>query len=680
MRTNYILLLVLLLAVGTGLRLWYGSWNLTGSRYWDEQYTLDNVRQVYAHHTVAPISGYYPSPVVSVPAAVVLWSNERLQRALGTPYDAMDDDGNFDPTAYRLLRGLQTVYGVLGILFLFFIGKRLLSPAEGLLAAALFTFMPWQVHASGYIKPDAQLVAFVLLACFGALVAADRPTWWNYGWAGMAVGLAASPKITGVLAAVPLAVATVVLFRKEPRRLVLAAWAGGVSFLTFVLLNPFWYHYLSLLSGLRRDYASRTDTNRWDIPRLHVEQILDAYGLGPIAGALALGATLLAAGMLITGALKGGPSQPGSGARASRPMKVAMLLAFPIIFVPVYVAQTPYFKGNNFLPILALLPLPAAWATLAIARWLRSRLPRGGRIAGATMVLAVLALSAHAGTQYVFHSVVPSAHEQAVRFVHHELRNNLGRVLLTSEPPGHKTAWEGAAVLGKGMSLVLPADDGNALSWQRLLRIDAVIAPPRFFDDPESGLGRLRAATAPENIYSFTPKGLDVRGEPMLALVRRFRSRPIRQQRLSPCSGRPTTEGCRHLALPTDLRPRESWNLEIQLGVETGSSQDPILPIEVVANGRPLSLQLVYPGRWISERFDVPPAGLEVRLPADWTPAALARTNVNVLRWAPPKGTNAKGLQQSTVPESSDDSAREVPAAPESGTEATKNVPSPDSR
>lgn len=691
MKRKQVLFLLLLLAIGTGLRLWYGGWNLSGSRYWDEQYTLDNVRQVYVHHTVAPISGYYPSPVVSVPAAVVLWFNERLQKGLGSSYDAMDDDGNFDPTAYRLLRGLQTLYGVLGILFLFLIGKRVLSPADGLLAAALFTFMPWQIHASGYIKPDAQLVAFVLLACYGALVAVDRPTGLSHTWAGMAVGLAASPKITGVLAAIPLAVATLALIRREPRRLLLASWAGGAAFLTFVLLNPFWQHYLSLLSGLRRDYASRSGTTRWDIPRLLLDQILDAYGLGIVAGTLALGGTVLVVGALVAGmknlgVIELGPSRPRSKRRrapsirsfgARRRLKATMLLAFPAIFVPVYVAQTPYFKGNNFLPVMALMTLPAAWATLALARKLKHRLPQGGRVAGVALVIAVVALAAHAGTRYVHHSVVPSTFDHATLLVQKTLRSNLGRVLVASQAPVRKTSWEGGILLGKGKSLLLTAEDADTVSWQRLLGVDAVIAPTRFFDQPDSALGRLLAATAAENVYTIARQGLETRGESLTALVRRFRPRPEHQQRTLPCPGRPTTDGCRRLATPPDLRPRETWNLVLQLGVATGSSQDPQQPFEVIANGSSLLLHPVSPGRWASERFDVPESALEVRLPTDWSPAARARAMLHALRWAPPRGTQRTGIQQSVGP----DPTRLAPAAPAgSGTEATKNVPSPASR
>ncbi len=46
-RRTQVLLWLFVLA-GLALRIWFGSWGLNHSRFWDERYSLRNVRAVYA--------------------------------------------------------------------------------------------------------------------------------------------------------------------------------------------------------------------------------------------------------------------------------------------------------------------------------------------------------------------------------------------------------------------------------------------------------------------------------------------------------------------------------------------------------------------------------------------------------------------------------------------------------
>ncbi|MEM8963235.1 MAG: hypothetical protein AAGD38_17250 [Acidobacteriota bacterium] len=65
-------LLLLIVVCGLGLRLWYGSAFPDSSRFWDEQYSLQNVRSLLATQTLEPASGYYPSPVFNLPPTLIL--------------------------------------------------------------------------------------------------------------------------------------------------------------------------------------------------------------------------------------------------------------------------------------------------------------------------------------------------------------------------------------------------------------------------------------------------------------------------------------------------------------------------------------------------------------------------------------------------------------------------------
>ena len=73
-----------------------------------------------------------------------------------------------------------------------------------LIGALALAFMPWHIHASGYFKPDAQLVAMVLLAFYLFLEALDSPSWRSYLLAGVGIGgmLAALGAIIYILIAV----------------------------------------------------------------------------------------------------------------------------------------------------------------------------------------------------------------------------------------------------------------------------------------------------------------------------------------------------------------------------------------------------------------------------------------------------------------------------------------------
>lgn len=158
------ILLAMILVAALGVRVWYASYRLDSSRFWDERYAMRNVRPILNHGTLQPVSSYYPSPVFNLPAAALLAASERLHTATGWQgFDAVSGN-SLRPTGYLLLRGLQSLYGVAAVAVIFLVGRMLFSRAVGLIAALVLAFMPWQIHASGYFKPDALLVLTTLLA------------------------------------------------------------------------------------------------------------------------------------------------------------------------------------------------------------------------------------------------------------------------------------------------------------------------------------------------------------------------------------------------------------------------------------------------------------------------------------------------------------------------------------
>ena len=68
------------------------------------------------------------------------------------------------PESLALASGLQVANGTATLPLLFLGGRRVFSPAAGLIAAAALAFMPRHTHASGYFEPEA-------LPCFAVVLA-----------------------------------------------------------------------------------------------------------------------------------------------------------------------------------------------------------------------------------------------------------------------------------------------------------------------------------------------------------------------------------------------------------------------------------------------------------------------------------------------------------------------------
>lgn len=623
-KTEWTLLFVILVA-SLGVRMWYGNFEPRPSRFWDEQYTLDNIRPVYADASLAPVSGYYPSPWVSVPPALALWSAESARSVTGGAWVAMDpSNGRFVPGAYRIMRWLQALYGTAGVLLIFLIGRRMFDTRVGLLAATLLGAMPWHIHASGYIKPDAQLVAFVLLAFLAALAALDRPTAWRHGLAGLAIALAASAKLTGVVIAVALGVGTLLLARREPTRLVLLGLSGVLAFLAFIATNPYWQGYLHLIRGLRRDYALRTEAaSPWGIPGDLIRQILDNFGLGPLAGALAIGGIATLAFAAVT----------GRGARSIDRVRIAAMLAFPVVHTAMYAAQTSYFKGNNFLPVLPFAILAASWALVALT----TRTPRP-EIALAIAGVAVVGLAANAGASYVYRSVTPETHDLASSFIHRGIGRKIGRMVFLAGWREATPPWERRIHLGEGESLVHRPASIDEIDASRLLMADGIAFRASALEDiegdPSHVLNRLIATSSPDQTTRIHGRGFGIRGRDLMVIARRWRPRnqPGGRTFDADCPEAPNDAACRLIDLPAEERlSDEAWTFVIWPG-ETVRPESARLDI----GGRVTLLHPTPKGYWLSDRVAAPDGPVNLRLPGVWSEKASSQARIECLRWQPP--------------------------------------------
>ncbi len=569
--------LMLILLAGFALRLGYAVYEPTVKRFEDEKYAFENVHGIARLGTLRPVRYFYPSPVFNLPPAALVALSNALHRTTGEDrFLAIGEDGDVHAAAVLLCRLLMVAYGTVSVWFLFLIGRRLFSPGVGLMAAAMLALMPWMIHSSGVFKPDALLLMLILAAFYASLRAVADGRLLPYLLAGLTIALAMSSKLTGGLVAVPLVAATALSWR-ERRRWALLAAAGLASVIAFMLLNPYWRTYAHGLGSLSRDYAMRADwqlMTRRQIPGRVLDLLAGDTGHGPLIGALAL------AGLAGLAAIACRRSTAGR-----KRAELAMLLAFPTTYVAAYAVQTPYFKPNNFLPILPFTALAAAWLAAwlwrrAGTRWppLASRL--SGRLAGCALALLLVPASA----LYVYRSFVPTTEDLVFALLHKRFAPTKGRSAFFEKMPSVEPPWQGrrrfalAAVEVERLDAVAP----SALNIA-----DAEVFPERRLHGPAAEFYRGRVERLPaDQVRFFHPRFLAARGPAMVALThRRFLLEKVERLPLARCDAGPS---CFQADLPAGLVAGERISLVLWASYEMVPRTESLPPVRLA--GRDLEL------------------------------------------------------------------------------------------
>ena len=221
----------------------------------------------------------------------------------------------------RFLSGLMDL-GTLLLLYL--LGRRLYSPAVGLLAAAFLAVTVLHIQSAHFFIVDPFLTFFVTAALYCLIRSSDNRSpitdyrspltgWWLLGSA--AVGLAVGSKFAAVMLFVPLLLAAWVVAGDRWLRWLLAG--GGTAVFTFALTNPFalldfgcevvtpirwglntyqvnWGNcYLQnivtqnyMVQG--RSALAFTYQYEGTLPYLYYAEMLLRWGMGPLLGLLAL--------------------------------------------------------------------------------------------------------------------------------------------------------------------------------------------------------------------------------------------------------------------------------------------------------------------------------------------------------------------------------------------------------
>jgi hypothetical protein len=145
-----------------------------------------------------------------------------------------------------------TCFGLGCVLLVYLIGKAWYGKTSGLLAAALFAVIPWQVAFSRSLLIDAQCLFFSLLFLLLGFYAIRKDSLWLFMLSGVFLGVAFLTKFYAIFMLLPLAL---VYFHRRPKTLrhplVVVAF-----FLPLIALLLFWYegvYHQSILTMFAHD-------------------------------------------------------------------------------------------------------------------------------------------------------------------------------------------------------------------------------------------------------------------------------------------------------------------------------------------------------------------------------------------------------------------------------------------
>lgn len=376
-----------LAALALLLRIWAVDWGLPYVEHPDEPAVLETAVRMVQQGDPNPGIFLYPSLYYYLLTLVI-----RLHAAWGVAqgfYETLADLPaktylfTTAPGLYRWCRTLTALLGSLTVPLLFLLGWRMFDRRIGALAALMLAVNTFHVQHSHYITTDAPTGLWVTLALIGVWGVATDGRWRAYILAGAATGLAAGTKYNAGVVGLALVAATA-SFLIEARRATPATpltrliiihsvrllVAGLLALLTFLLTTPFAvldfpafrrgmlinaHHYAS---GSHGDFVGR-----WR---------LDGYlSFFWHEGLMPPGALLLAVGLPLV--IRRAPRQ------------FAVLGAAVLISVGLLLTQAVNFTRNT-LPVVPLLCLLAAAATVYLAEWFGALLARMSGVRGPQIV------------------------------------------------------------------------------------------------------------------------------------------------------------------------------------------------------------------------------------------------------------------------------------------------------
>lgn len=340
-------LLLAILGVALFVRLWL---LFVLPRYFDDHYVLNNISSFL--ETLRPRHSYYGS-LSFLPQAILLGVMDFLYSV--TRIDAFRVHGmrveGFTIEAFRITRLFVVAYSLLSIVVIYKVGRRLFSPAVGVIAAAVLAAYPQHVRSAGQLKPDMLATLFTLVTLYWTVAAAGDPRLPRFLRAGVGVGLATSAKYTGASSALPLAVWGLWTGFRDRRRWGWLVLAGLTAVATFFVLNPWVGTVFRFVFRLSSFYEGKARAARSD----HLTVLLRELDFVAIQHGRVLLAFLLLGIALLLWRLWRGPDEQ---ARTAALLPLTLCLGYPLV----HAAGMTFFRSQNLLPAMVGMALACAYA------------------------------------------------------------------------------------------------------------------------------------------------------------------------------------------------------------------------------------------------------------------------------------------------------------------------------
>lgn len=370
--------LLLTLTAAVLLRVWGLAHGIPFSVGVDEPEIMDRAVRMMKTGDFNPHFFDYPSLYIYVQVIVAI--ARFISGAVAGKWGSLGEASTFD--FYVWARAVTAITGAATVWIVYHAGLRW-GTRTALLAAIIVAVMPMHVRESHYVLTDVPMTFFVTLTFLLSLRASERPAMASFALAGVAAGLAAATKYTGVLAIVMPLMACVMTQSTLTTRLQAALAVLAACLAAFFVAAP--YTLLDLPTFLNQ-FARLASLYRSQVVSGSIALIYFKH----LRNALHWPATLLVVigiGLGLTRASVG-------------PERLKWMLAtvFPLLYFW-FVSHQHIVFGRYLLPILPFLALLAAAAvTWIVSRVPRSRVSRGWRkaIAASLMLLAVVPVSIEA--------------------------------------------------------------------------------------------------------------------------------------------------------------------------------------------------------------------------------------------------------------------------------------------
>jgi Dolichyl-phosphate-mannose-protein mannosyltransferase len=597
-------LLAAVLAVAFGIRLWA---MLVLPRYFDDHYIFLNVN-TFLNGSLRPRHSYYGS-LSYLPQALVLAVCDLLHRWTGS--DAFLVRGGpiegFTLGAFRIMRLFIVGYAVASLWVVYLVGRRLFSPAVGLIAAAVLAAYPQHLRSTVQLKPDMMVLLFAVMTLYWTVKAAEDPRLSRFLLAGVGVGLATSAKYIGAAVALPMTVWAVWSGFRDRRRWAWLVLAGVASVVTFVALNPFLgtvFHYGRRVGNIYASHARYQGSDRLLVVRGELRFLAAQHGW--ILGAF----LLLGIGLLVHRLWR----RPGNGEAV---LPLALGLGYPAL----YAAAMTLFRTHNLLPALGGTAILCAYGAAGSAEWLGRRhavLRRPAAILLAASLLGGFLLLRPFTSAY--RQLVPTTWADAGKVLRARLASS--RALYLAHEPANANLR--LANDRQGVSRTA-APSLTAVPSSLLDLTDAEIFPLSRTDGPQASFYRDRQRRVAEpSAVEVQPRLFRSQGSPLLILLHPWTpaGEPIRLLVRRSSGGLAAR-------LPADLAAGEVLSIELIRPEEDTAAALSLQPAD-------RNLALNYAGsrrvkkKFLTPRFVFAAGTAEIRVPA---PAGARPRNYQMRLW-----------------------------------------------